>query len=93
MLPQVQAIDEAVPGYEGNIWWGILAPVGVAGPIVTKLNTDIGAILREADTAKRFIAEAVEPAPSTPQAFGELIAKDVAKWARIAKQADIRAEQ
>ena len=92
LLPQVPAIAETVPGYDGSIWWGVLAPSGVPEPIVMKLNAEINAILREPETAKRFAAEAVEPVITTPQAFGELIVKDIAKWGRIAKQADIRAE-
>jgi tripartite-type tricarboxylate transporter receptor subunit TctC len=42
--------------------------------------------------AKRLAAEAAEPIIDTPAAFGKLIANDIAKWARIAKQANIRVE-
>lgn len=92
LLPQVPAIDETVPGYDGSIWWGVLAPAGVPGPIVNKLNGEINAILREPEMAKRLSAEAAEPVITTPEAFGKLIVNDLAKWGRIAKQAGIRAE-
>lgn len=92
ILPQVQTIAESVPGYDGSIWWGVLAPAGVPGPIVNTLNAEINAILREPEMAKRLSAEAAEPVIGTPEAFGELIVTDVAKWGRIAKQAGIRAE-
>src|SRR5687767_12066488 len=92
ILPQVQTIAETLPGYDGSIWWGVLAPAGVPAPIVTRLNTEINAILRDPDMAKRLTAEAAEPVNTTPEAFGKLIAENITKWGRIAKEANIRAE-
>ena len=92
ILPQVPTIAETLPGYDGTIWWGILAPAGVPAPIVTKLNSEIGAILREPEMAKRLSAEAAEPTITTPEAFGKLIQENITKWARIAKEANIKAE-
>jgi tripartite-type tricarboxylate transporter receptor subunit TctC len=92
LLPPVQSIAETLPGYDGTIWWGVLAPAGVPAPIVTKLNAEINTILRDPDMAKRLTAEAAEPADTTPDAFGKLIAENIAKWARIAKESNIRAE-
>ena len=92
ILPQVQAIAETLPGYDGTIWWGILAPAGVPAPVVTKLNGEINAILKEPEMAKRLTAEAAEPVITTPDAFGKLIQENITKWSRIAKEANIRAE-
>ena len=93
LLADVPTVSESgVPGYDGSIWWGVLAPAGVPGPVVMKLNNEINTILREPDMVKRLSAEAAEPVVATPRAFGELIINDLAKWSRIAKQAGIRAE-
>jgi tripartite-type tricarboxylate transporter receptor subunit TctC len=92
LLPQVPVIADTVPGYDGSIWWGLLAPAGVPRPIVSKLNTEINAIMREPEMMKRLEAEAAEAVSATPEAFGKLIVNDIAKWDRIAKQAGIRAE-
>jgi tripartite-type tricarboxylate transporter receptor subunit TctC len=92
ILPQVQTIAETVPGYDGSIWWGLLAPAGVPAPIVNKLNGELNAILREPEMAKRLTSEAAEPTVGTPEAFGKLVVDDIGKWGRIAKQANIRAE-
>ncbi len=92
ILPQVPTIAETLPGYDGTIWWGLLAPANVPAPIVAKLNGEVNAILREPEMAKRLTAEAAEPAVTTPDAFGKLIAENITKWARIAKEAGIRAE-
>jgi tripartite-type tricarboxylate transporter receptor subunit TctC len=92
LLPQVQSIAETLPGYDGTIWWGLLAPANVPAPIIAKLNGEINAILRDPEMAKRLTAEAAEPAVTTPEAFGKLIADNITKWGRIAKEANIRAE-
>ena len=92
ILPQVQAIAETVPGYDGTIWWGVLAPAGVPAAILNKLNGEINAILRDPEMAKRLTAEAAEPVITTPDAFGKLIVHDIEKWGRVAKEAGIRAE-
>jgi tripartite-type tricarboxylate transporter receptor subunit TctC len=92
LLPEVPTIGETVPGYDGSIWWGVLVPAGVPGPIVDKLNGEINAIMREPEMAKRVSAEAAEPVITTPEAFGKLIVSDLGKWSRIAKEAGIRAD-
>ena len=93
LLPQVPTIAEGgVAGYDGSIWWGVLGPAGIPSAIVTKLNADIGAILRDPEMAKRLVAEAAEPVVETPEAFGKMIVNDIGKWSRIAKQAGIRTE-
>ena len=66
--------------------------MALAPAIVTKLNTEIGVILRDPEMGKRLVAEAAEPVIETPEAFGTLIVNDIAKWGRVAKQASIRAE-
>jgi tripartite-type tricarboxylate transporter receptor subunit TctC len=74
------------------MWWGILSPAGLPAPIVTKLNSEINAILREPEMAKRLSAEAAEPLIDTPAAFGTRIVNDIALWSRVAKQTGIKAE-
>jgi len=93
LLPQVPTVSEGgVPGYDGTIWWGLLGPAGIPSAIVARLNTEIGAIVRDPEMGKRLVAEAAEPAADTPEAFGKLIVNDIGKWSRIAKQAGIRGE-
>ncbi len=93
LMPEVPTVSESgVPGYDVSVWWGILVPAGVPAPVINKLNSEINAILRDPEMAKRLAAEAAEPTVTTPKAFGDLIVNDLAKWSRIAKQAGIRAE-
>jgi tripartite-type tricarboxylate transporter receptor subunit TctC len=90
ILPDIPTIAEAgVPGYEASIWWGLLGPAGTPRDIVTKVNSEIGAILREADTVKWFTLQAADPLFATPDDFRRLIATDISKWSKVAKEAGI----
>ena len=93
LLPAVPTLAEGgARGYEFTVWWGLVAPAQTPAAIVTRLNTEINAILGEPEMAKRLQTEAADPVIGPPEAFGKLIASEMIKWARIAKQANIRAE-
>ena len=92
-LPEVPTIAEAgVPGYEATNWWGIVAPAGTAPAIVGRLHAELSAILTSAETKRRFEAEGAEAVPMSPDEFGRFIQAETAKWARVVKEAGIRAE-
>ena len=93
ILPDVPTISEAgLPGYDGSIWWGVLGPAGMPGAVVARLNAEIGAVLQDPDMARRLEAEAAEAIVAAPEVFGKLIADDVEKWRRVARQTGMRAE-
>ena len=92
-FPDVPTIAEAgVPGYDASNWWGILAPAGTPAAIVTKLNTEINAIVQSADIQKRFESQGAEPASMTPPEFAKFIRTETTKWSRVVKEAGIKAE-
>jgi tripartite-type tricarboxylate transporter receptor subunit TctC len=93
LLPEVPTIAAAgVAGYEINIWWGVLAPAGVPAAIVAKLNAEIAAILREPDSAQRLAAEGAEPLPLPSTEFARVLAAEIEKWKRVARESKIKAE-
>ena len=92
-LPDVPTIAEAgVPGYDAVNWWGIIAPAGTPPAIVTRLHRELGAIVQTPGLQKRFEAEAVEAIQMSPAEFGQTIEKETVKWARVVKDAGIKAE-
>src|SRR5436190_1617378 len=93
LLPELPTIDEAgVPGYEQELWFGILGPAGMPRAVMTRLNAEIGRILADVDTKTRWAPIGIEPRPTTPQDFDRLIARDVALYTRIARAANITSE-
>jgi tripartite-type tricarboxylate transporter receptor subunit TctC len=92
-LPDVPTIAEAgVAGYEANNWWGILAPAGTARPIIDRLYKEISAILNAAETQKIFGDQGAEVDKLGPAEFGPYIVAETAKWGKVIKEANIKAE-
>ena len=93
LLPDVPTIGEAgVTGYEQELWFGILAPAGVPRPVMAKLNAEIRRALSDPETKKRWAPIGMEPRPTTPQQFDQLIAAETALYTRIARAANITSE-
>ncbi len=92
-LPDVPTIAEAgVPGYEAVNWWGIIAPAGTPQAVRDRLYRELTAIQKMPDMIKRFEAEAVEAVQMTPAEFGRYIEQETDKWARVVKEAGIKAQ-
>ena len=93
MLPELPTIAESgVPGYEISNWWGVLAPAGTPAAIVAKLDAEIAAILTQPETVQRLTTEGAEPSLLGSAAFARLLAAEVDKWKRVAREAGIRAQ-
>jgi tripartite-type tricarboxylate transporter receptor subunit TctC len=93
LLPEVPTLDEAgVPGYESELWFGILAPTGLPTAVMTKLNREITRVLSDAETRARWSAIGIEPRPTQPGEFDALVRREIALFSRIARAAQIRAD-
>jgi tripartite-type tricarboxylate transporter receptor subunit TctC len=89
-LPSIPTVSEFVPGYEVNIWVGIGAPRSIPGEIISKLNDNINTILADPNTKERFGRLGGAVLGGSPADFGNLIANETAKWARIIREANIK---
>ncbi len=89
-LPDVPVVAETLPGFVLVGWHGVMLPVGVPRPIVDRLNHALGEALADRDVAKRITDGFSEVAHTTPEAFGEILQQDFAKYARIVKDAGIK---
>ena len=89
-MPDLPTIAEAgVPGYEAGAWFGLLAPAGTPKPIVAQLSAESARILKLPDISKRISELGAEPVGSTPEQFAELIKTEIAKWAKVIKDANV----
>lgn len=92
-VPDIPTIAESgVPHYEALAWFGIVAPAGTPGPIVTTLNESIGKALRSNDTRQRLNNIGIDVSPSTPQQFSNYLKEESTKWARIIEETGLKAE-
>ena len=92
VLPDVPAIAEFVPGYEGSGWVGICAPKGTPAEIVDKLNKAVNAVIADPAIKARLADLGAEAVPMTPGQYGTLIADAADKWAKVIKFANIKPE-
>ena len=92
ILPDIPAIAEVVPGYEGSGWLGVGAPKGTPAAIIGGLNKEINAIVVDPKMKPRLVGLGVEANPMTPAQFGELCTDATAKWAKVIKFAGIKLE-
>ena len=91
--PDLPTMQEAgVPGYESATWYGVVAPVATPRDIITKLNSEMVAILKQPELRDRLAADGADPLGSTPEAFGLHLKSEIAKWAKVVKAAGLRAD-
>ncbi len=88
-MPDVPALAETVPGYEGQSWQGFFARSGTPKPIVDALNAALVADLKKPETAARFNAFGIVARWDTPAEFQTFITTETEKWRKIIKAAGI----
>jgi tripartite-type tricarboxylate transporter receptor subunit TctC len=93
MLPDVPTIAEAgVPGYDTEVWWGLLGPAGMPADVVAKLSHDFIGALNEPAVKERLGNLGASQIGSSPQEFDAKIHADYDKWGPIIKAAGIKFE-
>jgi tripartite-type tricarboxylate transporter receptor subunit TctC len=85
-------IEAGFPEMDIVLWVGFLAPAGTPAPIVKRLQEEVARVINLPDVRERLAGLGVDPASSTPEEFGRMIATDIAKWTAVAKAANIKAD-
>jgi len=92
-FPNVPTIREA--GYaelEATNWAGFVAPAATPAAVITRLNSEIVRTLRIPDVQEKFKAQGMSAVPSTPEQFAALLQSETARYAKVVREAGIRAE-
>jgi tripartite-type tricarboxylate transporter receptor subunit TctC len=93
LLPDVPTFAEvALPRVDVSLWYGVLAPAGTPRPVIETLNRAIGRILEAPDVMERLHAQGAEPMAGAPEAFAAFMRTEMAKWAPVVKQANVKAD-
>ena len=93
-LPDLPTVAEAgVPGYEVVLWYGVLGPKGLSNTLVERWNAEIRKATKLPDMRERLISEGFDIDDSPPAVFQATLKRDVAKWARVVKEAKVKAIQ
>jgi len=89
LLPDVPAIAETVKDFELIAWFALFAPAGTPNAIVGRLANESAKILARSDVRERFAVMGIQVAPLAPKELGEFQKSELAKWAKLAKAANI----
>ena len=91
-FPDVPAVTEQLPGFEGYLWMGILAPLATPDAVIAKLSTAIRNFVARPETQARFDKDGIEPVGNGPDEFGAQITREIAQWRELAKATKITIE-
>jgi tripartite-type tricarboxylate transporter receptor subunit TctC len=91
-LPDIPTVAETVPGFEGYLWMGIVAPAGTPRAVLDKLATATKRAVERPDVQARFDKDGVEPVGNGPAEFKALVSREIAQWRALARQAEIKVE-
>ena len=93
LYPDLPSIAEFYPGYELKVWFGFFVPVGTPEPVVERLRTETNKVLAEPDVAEKLRnAGGLRPYVTTPEEFAASMKNDIARTAKLIKDAGIRVE-
>src|SRR5512134_3125871 len=92
-VPELPTVAEAgVPGYSAGTWYGILAPAGTPPAVVSRLSDEVRKALASPSIRANLVAQGVEPAGNTPEAFTAFMREEHAKWGKVIREAGIKPE-
>jgi tripartite-type tricarboxylate transporter receptor subunit TctC len=92
-LPEVPTLAEAgLPDQEADTMQGILVPAGTPGAVIDLLHGEILKVMELSDVTERMAVLGCEPVANTPEEFAARIKFEIPKWAKVIRDADIKAE-
>lgn len=91
-LPNVPRISDTLPGFEVDLWFGLLAPRDTPRPVVDSLNEAVNRSLKDADLQKQLADQGMVVSGGSPERFVKRIESEYRRWAAVVEQAKIKAE-
>jgi tripartite-type tricarboxylate transporter receptor subunit TctC len=85
-------VELGLKNFDAMQWYGVVGPAGMPREIVTRLNTTLNQVLGATDMREKLAAEAVDPLPMAPEAFGKYYEQDIARWAALVKAQNLKIE-
>jgi tripartite-type tricarboxylate transporter receptor subunit TctC len=93
VTPDVPSLaDEGVTDIDVDIWYAFLGPPGLARELVTLLNAQVNAILRDPEVRDTLLKQGLNPLPGSPEDLSKMIATDLERWTAVVRAAKIEAD-
>jgi tripartite-type tricarboxylate transporter receptor subunit TctC len=94
LAPDIPTCVEAgVPGLVAVNWWGVLLPAGTPKPIADKFHDDLVKVMQQMEIKEKFAALGVDAVSGTPEQLGDYMKSEKTKYAKLIKEAGIKAEE
>jgi tripartite-type tricarboxylate transporter receptor subunit TctC len=91
LAPEIPTIaEQGYAGFETSSWYGVLAPAAVPKEIVTRFNSAMNAALTHAETREAMVKRRLDPLGGPPEAFGEFLRAEIAKYAQLIRESGIK---
>lgn len=85
-------IESGFPGFEAGSWYGLYAPAGTPKEIVAKLHAELVKALKTPEMQHQLTAQGAEPIGNSPEEFSAFMRVEIAKWAKVIKDAGVKQE-
>lgn len=89
-MPNLPTVNQVLPGFETETWYGILGPAGLPREIAARLNRELVTIIRSREISDLFVRDSYEPVGSTPEEFAARIERDLALYTGLARRAGLQ---
>jgi tripartite-type tricarboxylate transporter receptor subunit TctC len=89
-MPEIPAFAETVPGFENLSWQAVLGPKALPKEIATRWNTEMNRLLQLPEMRERLAGDSMEVAGGSPERFSDLLKRDVTKWQKVVRTANIK---
>jgi tripartite-type tricarboxylate transporter receptor subunit TctC len=90
VAPEIPTLIEGGVSVVGGTWVGLLAPGGTPRPVVERLAREVAAAIRKPEINERFVQLGIEPVGNTPAEFTQFLRDEVAKWAKVIRDANVK---
>jgi tripartite-type tricarboxylate transporter receptor subunit TctC len=85
-------VEQGIVGFEAELWFGLLAPIGTPHEIIKRYSFTINEIVREPHVVELAASQGIITRGGTPEQLAEFLARDIATWRQVIKEAGIKAE-
>ena len=89
-FPDAPVIARDVPGFEGVIWFGLLAPRGTPREVVARIHSDVAEVLRMPEVRQKILDVGAEPGGHSPEEFSARIRSEIARFGKVVKAAGLK---
>ncbi len=89
-LPDIPSIGETLPGYDAQLWTGLLAPRGTPAAAISRIHRDVATLLKQADVKTAFDRAGTYVVATDPKAFGEYLKLEFAKWGKVVRDVKLQ---